>query len=162
MTSRNLNFIPRKNGGMRLLQTGAALAVLGAVAMGATIFKYGGNSTATITDTLASASFSELPVPSVLAKPKAVSEHEVVSVALGISSDTVRYYEQGSGKAFILSLSTQRTEVVSDKRLPGFLFSHWVPLSQQVISAFQKPTGTEYRFYDYTTPRSEFLGSNLS
>lgn len=161
--TQNLNFIPRRNN-LRLLQTATFASVLGCIALGSSLLWGGaGEGTATISDTIASASSVTRVSPSPNAvKPKAVSEQEIVSAAPGTSADTVRYYERDSGKAFSITLSTQRTEVLSDKRLAGFIRSFWLPNIEAVISAFQKASGVEYRYYDYSTSATTVLGSDFS
>lgn len=161
MTNRNLNFIQHTTN-LRVLRLTALTAVVGCITLGsALLFQGGEGGRATIADTFASASFSTLPSHSSVSQPKVSSENAVVSVARGSSTDSVRYYEQGSGRAFSLSLASRRTDVLSEKRLPGFLFSYWIPDSQKVISAFQRPTGTDYRLFDYATNQSTDIGSNF-
>ena len=161
MTYRNLNFLEKPRN-VQTLQLLTLAAVLGSVVMTSALVFRGAPGTATIADTLASASFSNLPAPSAPAKPKAISEHGVVSAASGTASDTVRFYEEGSGKAFEVTLTTQRTDVLSDRRLPGFLWSYWIPRTRSVISAFQQPTGVEHRFFNYENGESVLLGFGIS
>lgn len=130
--------------------------------MSSALIYRGSGGAAAITDTLASASFSTLPAPPAAPKPKAMSEQGVVSVASGLANDTIRYYEQGSGKAFSIALSTQHTDVLSDKRLPGFIRSYWIPRTSSVVSAFQQPSGIEYRFYDYESGESTSIGFGIA
>ncbi len=161
MTHRSLNFLPQHQN-LRVLRLTTLTAVVGCITLGsALLFQNGGNGRATISDTFASASFSTLPSQAAIAHPKVSSENAVVSVELGSSIDSIRYYEQGSGRAFSLSLASRRTDVLSEKRLSGFLFSYWIPNSQKVISAFQRPTGTDYRLFDYATQQSSDIGSDF-
>jgi Tol biopolymer transport system component len=135
---------------------------VGCITLGsALLFQNSNNGRATISDTFASASFSTLPSKTSVHQPRMSSENAIVSAALGDSTDSIRYYEQGSGRAFALSLATRRTEVLSETRLPGFLFSYWIPDSQKVISAFQRPASTDYRLFDYTTRQTTDIGSNF-
>lgn len=162
MASRNLNFISH-SGNLRILQASTLVAVLGCVALGSATLTRMGGQTATIADTLASASFSAVPSAAPAAvKPKAISENAAVSAAVGTMSDTVRYYEQSTGRAFSVSLSTLRTDILSDQKLPGFIRSYWIPKTQRVLSAFQRPSGVEYAYYDYTTKESSTVGTDFS
>lgn len=163
MSRNNLNFVARPSN-LRLLQAVTLTTVLGCVALGSSLLFGGGSGgSATIADTIAEGSAAPKPIGVVGAeKPKALSENAAVSATLGLAPDTIRYYEEKTGKAFSVALTTLRTEVLSDKRLPGFIHSYWIPRTEKVISAFQVPSGIEYRFFDYATTESSVLGSDFS
>lgn len=119
--------------------------------------------TATISD--GSTDSTSLPSNSPSASralPKAISEHAVSSVAHGLAPDTVRYYEQETGRAFLVDLQTLKTETLSDRKLPGFIQSYWVPNANRVISLFSESKGSQYRYYDYQTKETRTIGSSVS
>lgn len=94
--------------------------------------------------------------------PKAISENAANSVAIGTDASTVRYYEQQTGKAFLVHLDTQRTDVLSDRKLAGFIKSYWIPKTNAVISAFQQSDGVRWRWFDYGTKETKQIGSVIS
>jgi len=160
MYRRNLNFISHSKN-LRLLQAGTLVAVISAVAMSSTLLFGGNGGTASIADTLASASFSQLPIPTGVAKPKAVSENPVIALGVSSGSDVISYMEQETGKSFLLTLATQRTSIQSNTPHSGVLSVNYFPRSQRVIIASQKPTGVEYSYVDLATQQSVSLGTNI-
>ena len=164
MALHNLNFIPR-TGRLRLLQVGTFVAVMGCLVLGSALLTGAGSShrTAAIADSVASASASASPRPGgVSSKPKSISDNPTTSAALGTSPDTVRYYEQTTGKSFVVNLRTLKTDILSEQRLSGFLRSWWVPRADRVVSSFQQSDGVAYRFYDYDTHTTTTIGSAVA
>ncbi|MEK7638094.1 MAG: hypothetical protein AAB375_01570 [Patescibacteria group bacterium] len=155
-----LNFLPQRNR-LRLLQAGALSAVLMAVVMAGAVLRSSGGQTASLSDTLATPSVSTSTSEHISARPKAISENAAVSVALGKESDTAKYYERETGKAFSVNLKTLKTDVLSDTRLPGFIRSYWLPYSNKVVSEFQDPGGISYRAFDYQTKATTTIGSDI-
>jgi len=156
-----LNFLPRRNR-LPLLQAGALSAVLMLVVMAGIAFRSSGLQTAALSDAVASPSISSSASNRVSARPKAISENPVVSAALGKESDSVKYYERETGKAFSVNLHTLKTGILSDVRLPGFIRSYWLPYSDKVVSEFQDPAGISYRSFDYTTKETTTIGSDIT
>jgi Tol biopolymer transport system component len=126
------------------------------------LFSSGGSRTATISEASATVSSSPGATERVPTRPKPISENQVVSVSAAKESDTVRYYERETGKAFSVNLPMQKTAILSDVRLPGFLGTYWLPYSDKVISEFQEPAGISYRLFDYTTKATTVIGSDIT
>ncbi len=162
MKNKDLNYIRPQTTRLRLLQAGALSAVLMCVVMIGVILRSSGVQTATLSDTLISPSVSVSAADRVPARPKAISENTVVSTALAKESDTVKYYERETGKAFSVNLRTLKTGVLSDVRLPGFIRSYWLPYSNKVVSEFQDPAGISYRSFDYQTKATTTIGSDIT
>ena len=161
MQKRSLNFIPQSSRNLRLLQIGTLIAVVGSVVMTSSLLFGGDGGTASISDTLNGASFSPVPTPTSISKPKAMSENAVLAAGVAQGSDVIAYMEQGSGKLFSVALVTQRVSALSSTPISDVLSVNFFPRSQQVITATQKPTGVLYSYADYATGRTASLGFNV-
>lgn len=159
-----LNFARPQGFHPRRLMPFALTAVLSVVVGGALVWNTATrNTTATISNATISATPSPTSSPGISrALPKTISEHAVSSVAHGLAQDTVRYYEQETGRAFLIDLRTLKTETLSDRKLPGFIQSYWVPNANRVISLFSESRGSQYRYYDYQTKETRTIGSSIS
>lgn len=157
----NLNFVQRRDN-LRLLQAGAFTSVLVCAVMLGALLNSGGSRSATLSDASVTASSTPTASSYLSARPKAISENQVISVSPAKESDTMRYYERETGKAFSVSLATLRTGVLSDVRLPGFIRTYWLPYSSKVISEFQDPSGINYRSFDYDTKATATIGAAIA
>lgn len=144
------------------MQAGALSAVLMCAVVAGAVLRSSGGQTASLSDTLATPTVSSSASERVSSRPKAISENPVVSVTSGKESDTVKFYERETGKAFSVHLNTLKADVLSDVRLPGFIRSYWLPYSTKVVSEFQEPAGTSYRTFDYQTKATTTIGSDIT
>lgn len=128
--------------------------------MGSALLYRGGATTATIADTLATP--SPTIVPHVTTQPRAVSENKIRVAALGISSDEIRYFEEGTGKAFSVNVRTQKTTSVSSEKILGFQGALWIPQAQQSLYSVQTPKGTQWYHRNYTRPTAERMSSEFT
>lgn len=104
--------------------------------------------------------------PSIAAKPtkvpKALSTGGAGSLAVGLEPDSVRYYEPATGRAFVADLRDAKLEVLSDRKLSGFMASVWIPGTDRVISSFDQKGAIEYRYFDYGTDEVKVIGSAVT
>ncbi len=156
-----LNFLPQGNR-LRLFQAGALSAVVMSVVMMGLMFRSSGVQTASLSDAVASPLTLTSASDRVWTRPKSISENTVVSVTAGEQSDTAKYYERETGKAFSVNLRTLKTDTLSATRLPGFIRTYWLPYSTVVVSAFQDPAGINYRSFDYKTKATTIIGSDIT
>lgn len=158
------NLLPKTDRMVRVLQgaLGMTLAVTAMMAW-ATFMRApaGGQRTASIGQVSDSPTLVVSPTPAVQHVPRMLTTSAANSLALGIESDTVRYYDV-NGKAYSADLRSGMTGILSDKKIPGFIRSWWLPGVQRVISQFQTGTNTEFRWYDYTTATALPVGNNLT
>jgi hypothetical protein len=155
---RNLNFVPHADR-LGLLQAGALIALIASAAMTGILLHGTRQQSASIADTSGTPTTTPIGGERSVAVPKAISENAATGVALGRASDSVRYYEQQTGKAFSFDLATRTASILSDRRLSGFITSYWLPGTDQVISSFQQPSGVAYRFFDYQTSETNQIGT---
>lgn len=159
-TSDTLNFLPRRSrtrllGGLTVAVVVACGAMLGMLSKGT------GQQSALIGDSPETSSAgSRSPTPE--KAPKALSTSAVNSVALGLESDTVRYYEAQTGRAFTADLSKSKAAVLSDRKLSGFIQSWWIPGRAAAISSFEQQGTAEYRFTDYSSEAVSVIGNAVT
>ncbi len=158
--TRAPNFLRKDRSSVRLLQAATLATLIGCVALTGALLRDNGNSrTATIADNITDPSQSSAPILKSTPMPRAISENATAGVAIGIEGDSVRYYEQETGKSFWIDLPTMRTHVLSDQRLAGFMRSIWIPQNERVVSEFQKGVASLYRSFDYQTRTSTPIGT---
>lgn len=161
---RTLNFLEKSRPSKTLvisLWAAFFLSVVSAVLVGRT-WSSGHTATADIGAQFATSPGPSAPVPPGLDHtPKVISDTQVNSPALGVASDTVRYYEAVTGKAFSVELRTLRTTVLSDQKLPGFIRSWWIPQGPEVVSQFQQKDGLAIRYYSYATRQVSTIGASV-
>jgi hypothetical protein len=157
---RSMNFISRRTPG-RILKVATA-TVCGLCAVMLWVVLWGSPSenasTAAIADQAGSTGqLSESPTTSNI--PKSLSTSAANSIALGLERDTVRYYEPTTGRAFIADLRKGHIQVISDRKLSGFIRSWWFPGGNKVVSSFDQRGTVEYRSYDYVTKAAGLVGN---
>lgn len=91
--------------------------------------------------------------------PKPISDTRIVSPTRGPTSDSVRYYESETGRAFHINLRTLHTDTLSDQRLPGFLQTFWSPSGRDVVSSFEQKGAIQLRSFNYDTQKSAPIGT---
>ncbi|MCC6934497.1 MAG: PD40 domain-containing protein [Candidatus Yanofskybacteria bacterium] len=159
----NLNFVHER----RIASAGVVIGALVATVV-VTAFVWSGvaprsRQTASIANIPADTTPPQTLSPkAVRVAPEPISEHAVSSVAHSRTPDTVRYYEQETGRAFQVDLRTLKTETLSDRKLPGFIQSFWVPNADAVVSLFDEAGSKKYRYYDYQTRTAKTIGSAVS
>lgn len=91
----------------------------------------------------------------------ALSERRIVSPVPGKRNNSALYYEQGSGKVFDANIESGKITPVSEHQLDGYLHTYWSPRRSEVIGAFAAKQGVEYRYYDFDSNRSAYLGTQI-
>ncbi len=159
---RTLNFVSPRAPRRALQFATAAVCGLCAVILWTLILgsPIGGAGTAAITDHIGTSPTPSMS-PSVTAVPKALSTAVANSIALGLDQDTVRYYEPTTGRAFVVDLRKGQLQSISDRKLPGFIRSWWLPGTTKVISAFDERGTVEHRSYDYATGTATVIGTAI-
>ena len=143
------------------LQAALAVVVMITAAMAWSIWGPGTRSgtTASIGSQLEASPSDGAPAASPSTTPAAIASTQVTGAAPGLESDSVRFYEERSGKSFQARLRDGSVLPLSDTVLPNFVTSWWVPGSPQVISKFDDGSTVSYRHYDFTTDVSSDVGS---
>jgi dipeptidyl aminopeptidase/acylaminoacyl peptidase len=156
------NFIRRDRHRTFLIAGITVVLTLTIVITGA-IFGHESMLTAVIGDGLKEASPTpEERYPQAPRMPKELTNMPTVSAVTGLGSDTIRYYELRTGKAFQIDLKTRTTTILSAKKLDGFIRTIWAPNRDDVVSAFTQSTGTVFRSYHYATGLTSSLDSLVS
>jgi len=81
-----------------------------------------------------------------------LSDTDAVGLATGLGRDSVRWFDQRSGKAFEGDLRSGTVKVISDQEVPGFASGIWIPGEQQAFLVTEDARmGRRFQFYDYRT-----------
>jgi hypothetical protein len=159
--SRPLNMLPARQQRVWPLQAALAVVVVITAAMGWSLWGPDARpgTTASIGSQLETSplvgSSSASPNPA----PAAVTSTQVTGTAPGLESDTVRFYEEHTGKSFQARLRDGSVRPLSETVLKNFVTSWWVPGYPQVISKFDDGSTVSYRHYNFTTDTSSDIGS---
>lgn len=141
------NFLSRPPRAPRILQTITLVSVLGAVAMTGLLLQKAGSSglRADIgNQVIGQSSGAGLgnPAPKT---PKLLGSSAISSIAIGLSSDTIRYTEQGSGKGFSVDLRTRVTSPLIDTPVVGFVQRWWADQSKAFLQVATLKGVTSYQ-----------------
>lgn len=103
----------------------------------------------------------ETPAPERGAQLRELLAFPANSLTMDSSAGVLRMYEEGTGRAFEVHLTTLQATTLSESHLDAFHSTHWSPNGIEVISLFQEKSGSRYRYYNYSTSRVAELPVNI-